>query len=232
MNKNFSNNYFVILNKNEIIFSCLNKENKISYTKKQNLLNGLNNLIIELENFFTNNLIEIEKSLKDFIKKIYIIIDIDEILSANLSIKYKLDTEKINEKKINDLLSFLKNQFAKYSNNQNVIHMTISKLLIDGEEKDISFVKEVSSNLILEVKFECLKTEIVHVIKKLCSNYQISVNKILLANHLRQSIEGHTDNVIFLASKFLSGENKNEVSWTSKKMIKQGFFERFFRFFN
>ena len=232
MNKNFSNKYFVILNKNEIIFSCLNKENKISYTKKQILTNGLNNIIKELENFFTDNLIEIERNLKDFIKKIYIIFDIDEILSVDLSIKYKLESGKINEKKINDLLSHLKYQFTKYSNNQNVIHMTISKLLIDGEEKDISFVKEASNNLILQVKFECLKNKIVHIIKELCSNYQITVDKILLANHLRQSIENHTDDIIFSASKFLNGENKNEVSWISKKTIKQGFFERFFKFFS
>jgi hypothetical protein len=231
MNKNFSNKYFVILNKNEIIFSCLSKENKISYTKKQILTNDLNNIIKELENFFTDNLIEIERNLKDFIKKIYIIFDIDEILSVDLSIKYKLESGKINQNKINDLLSYLKYQFTKYSNNQNVIHMTISKLLIDGEERDISFVKETSNNLILEVKFECLKNKIVHIIKELCSNYQITVDKILLANHLRQSIENHTDDDISLASKFLNGENKNEVSWIRKKTIKQGFFERFFKFF-
>ena len=231
MNKNFSNKYFVILNKNEIIFNCLNKENKISYTKKQILTNGPNNIITELENFFTDNLIEIERNLKDFIKKIYIIFDIDEILIVDLSIKYKLESGKIDQNKINDLLSYLKYQFTKYSNNQSVIHMTISKLLIDGEEKDISFVKETSNNLILEVKFECIKNKIVHIIKELCSNYQITVDKILLANHLRQSIENHTDDIIFSASKFLNGENKNEVFWISKKTIKQGFFERFFKFF-
>ena len=231
MNKNFSNKYFVILNKNEIIFNCLNKENKISYTKKQILTNGPNNIIIELENFFTDNLIEIERNLKDFIKKIYIIFDIDEILIVDLSIKYKLESGKIDQNKINDLLSYLKYQFTKYSNNQSVIHMTISKLLIDGEEKDISFVKETSNNLILQVKFECIKNKIVHIIKESCSNYQITVDKILLANHLRHSIENHTDDVISLASKFLNGENKNEVSWISKKTIKQGFFERFFKFF-
>jgi hypothetical protein len=77
MNKNLDNKYFIILNNDEIIFSCLNNENKISFTMKHILINGQNNLFEELEKFFTDNLIEIEKSLKDFIKKIYIIIDID-----------------------------------------------------------------------------------------------------------------------------------------------------------
>jgi hypothetical protein len=34
----------------------------------------LNNLFGELEKFFINNLINIEKNLKDFIRKIYIIL--------------------------------------------------------------------------------------------------------------------------------------------------------------
>jgi hypothetical protein len=48
--------------------------------------------------------------------------------------------------------------------------MTIIKLLIDGKEKDLSLIRETFENLILEVKFECLKNQTVHFIKKLCSN--------------------------------------------------------------
>src|SRR5210317_943761 len=102
MSKDFKNKYFIILNKDEIVFICLSNENKISFIKNYNLINGPNNLFREFENFFNNNLIEIEKSLKDFIKKIYIIIDTDDSLSVNLSIKYKLNREKINENKINE----------------------------------------------------------------------------------------------------------------------------------
>ena len=232
MSKDFDNRYFIILNKDKIIFSCLNNENKISFTKSHTLTNGLNNLFEDLEKFFTYNLIDIEKSLKDFIKKIYIIFDTDNSFSAHLSIKYKLEKEKINDNKINELLSYLKNQFNRYSNDQKVIHMTIIKLLIDGKEKDLSLIRETSDNLILEVKFECLKNQIVHFIRKLCSNYQISIEKILLANHLRHSYLHQTDNIVFSANKFLSGTNDNEVFWTSKKPIKHGFFEKFFNFFN
>ena len=231
MSKDFKNKYFIILNKDEIVFICLSNENKISFIKNYNFINGPNNLFREFENFFNNNLIEIEKSLKVFIKKIYIILDTDNSLSVHLSIRYKLETEKINEHRINDLLTYLTNQFTKYSNDQKIIHMTIIKLLIDGMEKDLSLIRETSNNLILEVKFECLKNQILNIIKKLFSNYQISVDKILLANHLRQFAERHTDDIVFLANKFISGEYKNDIMWTRKKMIKKGFFERFFRFF-
>ena len=232
MSKDLDNRYFIILNEDKIIFSCLNNQNKISFTKSYILINGLNNLFEDLEKFFIENLIDIEKSLKDFIKKIYLIFDTYNSLSVYLSIKHKLETDKINENKINELLSYLKYQFTKYSNDQKVIHMTISKLLVDGKEKNLSLFKEASDNLILEVKFECLKKQTVHSVDKLCSNYQISVEKILLADHLRQSSLNQTENIVFLANKFLNGEDNKEVSWISKKPIKRGFFEKFFNFFN
>ena len=232
MSKDLDNKYFIILHKDKIIFSCLNNENKISFTKKYTLINSLNNLFEELEIFFIDNLYEIERGLKNFIKKVYVIFDTDYSLSAYLSIKYNLETEIINENKIKDLVSYLKYQFTKYNNDQKIIHMSISKLLIDGEEKDIFFVKDTFNNLILEVKLECLKNQIVYNIKKICSNYQISVDKIFLANHLRQSIEDYTDDVVFLANKILSGQNKKEIFLTNKKIIKSGFFERFFKFFS
>jgi len=232
MSKDFKNKYFIILNKDEIIFICLSNENKISFIKNYNLINGPKNLFREFENFFNNNLIEIEKSLKDFIKKIYIIIDTDDSLSVNLSIKYKLNREKINENKINELLNSLKYQFNKYDNEQKIIHIKISNFLIDGKEKDLSFVRETLDNFILEVKLECLKNQTVYLIKKICSNYQISVEKILIANYLTQSTNYKKDKIVFLANETLNGQNNNDVSWVTKKTIKQGFFERFFNFFS
>ncbi len=173
-----------------------------------------------------------EKDLNDFIRKVIIIMDLDDHLSAELSMKFNMGSETINDQKINELLTSLKYQFSKYSNDQKVIHMTIIKVLIDGKEKDLSLIRETFDNSILEVKFECLKKQTVHSIDKLCSNYQISVEKILLADHLRQSSLNQTENIVFLANKFLNGEDSKEVSWISKKPIKRGFFEKFFNFFN
>jgi hypothetical protein len=230
MSKDLDNRYFITLNKDKIIFSCLNKENKISFTMSHILENGLNNLFEDLEKFFIDNLINIEKSLKDFIRKIYIILDTDDSLSAHLSIKYKLETEKINDNKINELLSYLKNQFNKYSNDQKIIHMTIIKVLIDGKEEDLSLAGETFDNLILEIKFECLKNQTVHFVKKLCSNYQISVEKILLANYLRYSFLPSTENLAQIAIRSIYGVNKNEIKIVKKKLNKKSFLRDFFIF--
>ena len=227
------NKYFIILNKDEIIFNCLNNQNETLFTQKYILTNyEPNNLFKELDTFFNDNLIKIEKELNDFIRKIYIIIDLENILSASLSIRYHSETEKFNEQKINELLNILKSQFTKYNNDQKVIHMKVNKLLIDGVEKDFSLFNENFQNLILEVRFECLKQQFVHTIKKSVSKYQILVEKILLANHIRESVQNQSLNIIFMADKILSGQNKNEVISIKKKPMKYGFFEKFFNFFN
>ena len=77
-----------------------------------------------------------------------------------------------------------------------------------------------------------MKAEFVNIIKKSLSKYQILVEKILLANHIRESVESQTLNIIFKADKIMSDANKNEVVWIKKKSIKCGFFEKFFHFFN
>ena len=233
MSKDLDNKYFIILNKDKIIFNCLNNQNKISFIQKYNFINhDLNDLFKEIEIFFNNNLIKIEKQLDDFIRKIYVIVDLDNALSTSLSIKHHVETEKINDQKVNDLINILKHEFTKHNNNEEIIHIRIKKLIIDGLEKDLSSINKNFQNLILEVKFESLKEQFVHIIKKSVSKYQISVEKILLASHIRETAQSQSSNIIIIADKIISGEDRNEVIWVKKKPIKYSFFEKFFNFFN
>ena len=70
------------------------------------------------------------------------------------------------------------------------------------------------------------------MIKKSLSMYQISIENILIANHLRQSAQHELNDIVFLADKLISIGNKNEVLWANQKSSNQGFFEKFFNFFN
>ena len=233
MSKNFDNKYFIILNKDKLIFSCLNSEHKNLFTQKYDFINiDSNELFKEVENFFNDNLVKIEKNLKDFIRKIYIIVDLDNSLSVNLSIKYDLDKAKIKRGKINELINTLKYQFNKYCNDEKIIHIIVNKLIIDGEKKNLSSIKENFQNLILEVKFQCLKEQFVNNIKKSLSNYQIAVEKIFLADRLNKTIQNQEENIFEAADKVLSEENSDEVLIVKKKKLNNGFFERFFNFFN
>jgi hypothetical protein len=61
MSKDLDNRYFITLNKDKIIFSCLNKENKISFTMSHILKNGQNNLFEDLDKFLLITLLILKK---------------------------------------------------------------------------------------------------------------------------------------------------------------------------
>ena len=232
MSKNLEKRYFILLSKSEIIFFCSTNKNEILFKKKKDLINyNPNNFFIELESFLNDNLIKIEKDLNVFIRKIYIIVDLENSLSVNLSIKYKFESEKNNQHIINDLLNLLKNQFIMYNNDQKIVHMIISKILIDGKEIDLSSIDKKFQKLILEVQFECLKNQTLIILKKIMSKYQISIEKILLNKHIKKFSKNYATDIIYSANKIIDGEFKNEVISIRKKNINIGFFEKFFHFF-
>lgn len=232
MSKNLEKRYFILLSKSEIIFFCSNNKNKIFFKKKYDLINyDPNNLFVELQSFLNDNLIKIEKDLNVFIRKIYFIVDLENSLSVNLSIKHEFESEKNNQYIINDLLNLLKNQFIKHNNDQKIVHMIISKILIDGKEIDLSSIDKKFQKLILEVQFECLKDQTLILLKKIMSKYQISIEKILLNKHLKKFSKNYATDIIYSANKIIDGEFKNEVISIRKKNINIGFFEKFFHFF-
>ena len=54
-----------------------------------------------------------------------------------------------------------------------------------------------------------------------------------LDDSIIEKFKDNTDNIIFTtASRIIAGHNSNEVLLTNKINKKQGFFERFFNFFN
>ena len=232
MSENLDSRYFIVLDKDKIIFFCLNSKNKILFKQNYDFINyNPVNSYLALENFLNENLIKIEKDLNVFIRKIFIIVDLENTLIADLSLRHYFQKEKNNQHTINDLLNLLKNQFAKYSNDLKIIHMVISKFLIDGKESDLSSINENFENLTLEVQFECLKDHTVIALKKILSKYQISLEKIISANFLKKFSQNRTSDIIYSANKIINGELKNEVISVKKKPKNTGFFENFFHLF-
>ena len=84
----------------------------------------------------------------------------------------------------------------------------------------------------LDTEFICLSKNLIENIEKILKKYHISLNKILSARYV-EKFKDNTDNTIFTtASRIIAGHNSNEILLTGKINKKQGFFERFFNFFN
>jgi len=225
--------YLYLNNTQYIIYVTDNKKNKKIYFEKFEIEeNSIELKLSKLDEFLNSTIFKIEKKLNSFIKNIYIILDSEEFHSIKLSIKKDNNGNLINSDALIHPLSDLKNLCQSNLFNKKIIHFFIEKYVIDNKFYT-SLPENVNCNhFSLDTEFICLSKNLIENIEKILKKYHISLNQILSASYL-EKFKDNTDNNIFItASRIVSGHNSNEVLLTGKTNKKQGFFERFFNFFN
>ena len=101
--------YFLIIKKQKILFKIFDPINGSSLIKEMFLENYFpNDTYNLLEKFLEKNIFEIEKELKDFIKKIYIIFESDSFFEVGSSIRHNLKGISFNHGQLNDSLIDIK----------------------------------------------------------------------------------------------------------------------------
>ena len=181
MNNKFENRYFLI-KKNKFLFTAYNFTKGNIFTKEIFIGdNSIKNIYYLLENYLEKNIFKIEKDLKSFVEKIYIIFESDSFFEVQSSIKHNF-----NNNKIKDSLVDIRNQFYKYSPGYNIIHMIINKYIINGATYNVLPEDFHNQNLVIEINFICLEDKIVSKMKKIFSKYQISISKILSYEYLKK----------------------------------------------
>ena len=186
----------------------------------------------KLDEFLNNNIFKIEKKLNNFIKDLYVILDSKEFHSIKLSIKKDNNGNLINSEALIHPLNDLKNLCQSNLQNKKIIHFLIERYVIDNKFYT-TLPENVNCNIFsLDTEFICLSKNLIENIEKILKKYHISLNQILSASYL-EKFKDNKDNTIFsTASRVISGHNSNEVLLVGKVKKKQGFFERFFNFFN
>ena len=233
MTNNLGNRIFLFLSFDKFKIVALNSNDELVY-KKEILTNNKSNQIDPkfLDNFLGENIFKIEKELNEFVKNIFLIIDNQNIFSIYLSIKNKFDNIIINSNSINKLLFEAKSCCKKTLEDFDVLHMKIDQFYIDGTYFKTLPEKQNYKNFSIEINFICLPRKISKTIEDVLAKYQISLDKILSFSYLNNFLDDNNNNLYITAQKILDGLNQNEVSITSKKPKKTGFFEKFFNFFN
>ncbi len=225
--------YLYINTTQYMIYVTNNTTNEKIFCEKFEIKENLIELkLIKLDEFLESNIFKIEKKLNSFIKDIYVILDSKEFHSIKLSIKKDNNGNLINSDALIHPLSDLKNLCQSNLQNEKVIHFLIEKYVIDNKNYK-TLPENVNCNIFsLDTEFICLSKNLIENIEKILNKYHISLNQILSANYL-EKFKDNTDNSIFTtASRIISGHNSNEVLMVGKINKKQGFFERFFNFFN
>ena len=234
MQNNLDYRTFILLSPNKYSITVTNLKNEIIFEKalKDIHMDGTKeiNLYI-LENFLKKNIFEIEKKLKKFIKSIYLLIDNNDIYSINFSIKNKVDIISLDTKIVNELLVDARSYCKDTLKDVDILHIKIDQFYIDNNYYDVFPDKKKCKNLSIDLSFVCLPDYVLKNIKKLLSEYKISVDKVFSHSYLKGFSSDKSKNIYEIAQKVMFGLNENEVSITNQNPKNKGFFERFFEFF-
>jgi len=225
---------YLYLNHNQfIIYVIENLTNEKIYSEKLVLEENSSELKFgKLDEFLNINIFKIEKKLNDFIKDIYVILDSKEFHSIKLSIKKDNNGNLLNSETLIHPLNDLKNLCQSNLQNKKIVHFLIEKYLIDNKFYT-TLPENVNCNIFsLDTEFICLSKNLIENIEKILKKYHILLDQILSASYLEKLKDNSDNNIFTTASRIISGHNSNEVLLRGKTNKKQGFFERFFNFFN
>ena len=225
---------YLYLNHNKfIIYVSETLSNEKIYSEKFAIKeNSTEFKLDKLDEFLDSNIFKIEKKLNSFVKDIFVILDSKKFHSIKLSIKKINNGNLINSETLIHPLIDLKNLCQSNLQNEKIIHFLIEKYVIDNKFYTI-LPENVNCNIFsLDTEFICLSKNLIENIEKILKKYHISLIKILCATYLEKYKDNTDNNIFTTAGRIISGHNSNEVLLTGKITKKQGFFERFFNFFN
>lgn len=234
MDKDFDFDTYLFISPNKIIISINNKKSfETIYKKEKSFNNPNNNLPYEkFDEFLNDNIFLIEKDLKNFIKKVNLIIKSENFFPIQISLKQNNHDKMISQQNLNYLLNDAKNQCKKSMQEKKIIHMLIDNYLIDN--KHFNYLPEQirCRSFSLDVSFICLELSLVEKFEQILKKYQISLNQILDANYIESFFNKEDEDIFNMGNKIINGLNVNEVKIISKKIQKNGLFERFFNLFS
>ena len=118
---------FISINKFEIYL--FDKKNKNLYKEKFNFENNSQNLdLITLTKFLDENIFKIEKLIGKFIKNIFLIIEIKELLNINLCVKKKNYDQQISKKNFENSLIEAKDLINESFQDKKIMQMLIKNI--------------------------------------------------------------------------------------------------------
>jgi len=90
MDENLKYETYLSIGKKKIIISVITEKNDKIYEDEINLNNQkITQSLDQLDEFLNNNIFKIEKKIKDFVKKIFVVVDSQDLLNVQVSIKEK-----------------------------------------------------------------------------------------------------------------------------------------------
>ncbi len=232
MKDNFNFETYLFFSKKKITISIITDLNKILYNQEYIIKDNINRLDLrELDIFLNKNIYKIEKKISGFINEIILILDLDIFFPLEISIKNNYGNLP-SLKTLNYLLQDAKDCCRETIGNKKIIHMIIDNYQIDNKSYSSLPENTKCDSFSLDIKFICLANNLIKDLEKILKKYHISINQILNSSYVEKFLTNNENNIFLVAKNLKKGLNPNEVLFEDKKIKNEGFFEKFFNFFN
>ena len=225
---------YLYISSDKFSISAFTKSDSKTIYFREHLLNSNKTQINqqELEDFISQNIFSVEKSLNQFVKNIYLILNTDQFFEINFGIKKYNSHSNINSAKERiELLHQIKNEIKKNYLNTEIIHFVITKYIFDNVISSDYIENQVCSNFCLETKLICIKNQDILFFDKILRKYQILLKKIISNKYALSLILDKKISECEMGFKIINGYNKNEVLLLPKNVENKGIFEKFFDLF-
>ena len=228
---NFETFVYISKNKYQIfVFDKKNLENL--YLEELNTYKYDFEDLSNFSKFLDKNIYKIEKLVGTFIKNIILIIENDNNLNVNISLKKKFYDNSVNQRYLESNLTEIKDLFLENYQNQTIMHMMVTNYIIN-EKKYSKFKNDLLiNNLGLEVNFIAISNDLVFLIDKILEKYQVKISQYMCGNYIRNFFNDDRSEISLMAHKLRNGYNDNEVVLIPKNKVNKGFFEKFFQLFS
>jgi len=233
MNKNEELENYLSISPNKFGIYLFDSKSLKNLYKEELFINEKNDLLNynELKKFLDNNIFKIEKLSGKFIDNIFVIIKDKKNLNLEIGIKKKNYNILVTNFYLKKLLIEVKDLFRENYQDQEIMHMIISKYFFNGTGYQ-SFKENFScDDFSLEIQFKSISKNIINNLDKTLENYQIKIIKYLDEDYVKNTFKNNIE-LSEMSHNILCGYNENEVSFLQKNTKKLAFFEKFFQLFS
>ena len=233
MSKNLNFETYLLVSPKKFLVSVKKNNFENIYQKEKNFENDLEIIKLnELNDFLNENIYKAEKYLDNFIKDINLVLDCNQFFRVQLSLKMNNHGDLLKKKNLDYLLNEAKNQCRNTLRNKKIIHVIIDNYFVDNKIHK-SMPQNLNCNFFsIDVSFICLPIDFLKNFEVVINKYQISINRIISYKYVRELFLNKNLDIIKMTKDTIDGYNENEVVLVAKKLKKEGFFEKFFHFFN
>ena len=221
-------------NLNLAAFNKLN--NQLEYYKEQSYKSYINNdqelNFDELQKLVEKNIIEMEKSIDEFVKDIYLIIETPQTMSIQLSVIKNNEGKNITKQDALYLIQDAKQQILKSHLDIRILHIIVENYIFDDVKYKFLPLEKNCKKFSIDVKFVCFPKNLLKNFEQLFLKQQIFINQFICLNYVKTfNSKDNEKNICELAKDIVKGVNKQEVVSIPKIIKKTGFFEKLFHFF-